>query len=166
MRPIRHLLAAVIAALTLAGVSATAEQRPNVIFIVVDDLGYGELGCYGGKDIPTPQIDALAAGGARFTSGYVTAPFCAASRAALMTGRYQTRFGFEFNPIGAKNAAPGIGLPVAEKTVADRLRDSGYATGLVGKWHLGGTAPFHHRKPRLQAIENRRFGRSRPRGAR
>jgi arylsulfatase B len=143
MRRIRHLLTAVIAALTLTGVSAPAEQRPNVIFIVVDDLGYGELGCYGGKDIPTPQIDSLAASGARFTSGYVTAPFCAASRAALMTGRYQTRFGFEFNPIGAKNAAPGIGLPVVEKTVADRLRDSGYATGLVGKWHLGGTAPFH-----------------------
>jgi arylsulfatase A-like enzyme len=87
--------------------------KPNVIFIVVDDLGYGELGCYGGKDIPTPRIDALAASGARFTSGYVTAPFCAASRAALMTGRFQTRFGFEFNPIGAKNAAPGIGLPIA-----------------------------------------------------
>ena len=143
MRPIRHLLTAVIVAQILAGVSATAEQRPNVIFIVVDDLGYGELGCYGGKDIPTPHIDSLAAGGARFTSGYVTAPFCAASRAALMTGRYQTRFGFEFNPIGAKNAMPGIGLPVAEKTVADRLRDAGYATGLVGKWHLGGTEPFH-----------------------
>ena len=74
--------------------------KPNVIFIVVDDLGSGELGCYGGKDIPRPQIDALAASGARFASGYVTAPFCAASRAALMTGRYQTRFGFEFNPIG------------------------------------------------------------------
>ncbi len=143
MRPIRQLLTAGIAALTLAGVSATAEQRPNVIFIVVDDLGYGELGCYGGKDIPTPHLDSLAASGARFTSGYVTAPFCAASRAALMTGRYQTRFGFEFNPIGAKNAAPGIGLPVAEKTVADRLRDAGYTTGLVGKWHLGGTEPFH-----------------------
>ena len=143
MRPIRHLLTAVIVALTLAGVSAPAEQRPNIIFIVVDDLGYGELGCYGGKEIPTPQIDSLAASGARFTNGYVTAPFCAASRAALMTGRFQTRFGFEFNPIGAKNAAPGIGLPVAEKTVADRLRDSGYATGLVGKWHLGGTAEFH-----------------------
>ena len=143
MRPIRQLLTAGIAALTLAGVSATAEQRPNVIFIVVDDLGYGELGCYGGKDIPTPHLDSLAASGARFTSGYVTAPFCAASRAALMTGRYQTRFGFEFNPIGAKNAAPGIGLPVAEKTVADRLRDAGYTTGLVGKWHLGGTEPSH-----------------------
>jgi arylsulfatase A-like enzyme len=131
-----------LAALNAADAPRTG-GKPNVIFIVVDDLGYGELGCYGGKEIPTPQIDALAASGARFTSGYVTAPFCAASRAALMTGRYQTRFGFEFNPIGAMNAAPGIGLPVAEKTVADRLRDAGYATGLVGKWHLGGTAPFH-----------------------
>ena len=123
--------------------AAETGAKPNIVYIVADDLGYGELGCYGGKEIPTPHLDALAAGGARFTSGYVTAPFCAASRAALMTGRYQTRFGFEFNPIGAKNAAPGIGLPVAEKTIADRLRDAGYTTSLVGKWHLGGTAEFH-----------------------
>jgi len=123
--------------------TSAADSKPNILFIVADDLGYGELGCYGGKEIPTPHLDSLAAGGARFTNGYVTAPFCAASRAALMTGRYQTRFGFEFNPIGAKNAAPGIGLPVEEKTIAGRLRDAGYATAIVGKWHLGGTAPFH-----------------------
>ncbi len=121
----------------------SATNRPNILLIVADDLGYGELGCYGGKEIPTPHLDALAARGVRFTSGYMTAPFCAASRAALLAGRYQTRFGFEFNPIGAKNAAPGIGLPGGEKTIADRLRDAGYATGLVGKWHLGGTAEFH-----------------------
>jgi len=101
MRPIRRLLTAGIVAQILAGVSALAEQRPNVIFIVANDLGYGELGCYGGKDIPTPEIDALEDRGARFTSSYVTAPFCAASRAALITGRFQTRFGFEFNPSGA-----------------------------------------------------------------
>ena len=125
--------------------SAAGEEarRPNVLLIVADDLGYGELGCYGGKEIPTPNLDALAAGGVRFTSGYVTAPFCAASRAALLTGRYQTRFGFEFNPTGAKNLTPGIGLPVAERTLADRLRDAGYVTGIVGKWHQGGTAEFH-----------------------
>lgn len=118
-------------------------HRPNVLLIVVDDLGYGELGCYGGKEIPTPHLDALAGEGVRFTNGYVTAPFCAASRAALMTGRYQTRFGFEFNPIGARNAEPGVGLPAEEKTIANRMRDAGYATGLVGKWHLGGTPTFH-----------------------
>jgi arylsulfatase A-like enzyme len=140
-----RLTAVFAAILLLAAVyrARAATDRPNILFIVADDLGYGELGCYGGKDIPTPNLDKLAASGVRFTNGYVTAPFCAASRAALMTGRYQTRFGFEFNPIGAKNAAPGIGLPVEEKTIADRLRDAGYATALVGKWHLGGTAPFH-----------------------
>jgi len=138
-----RFIALLLAPLSVVHAAWALSARPNIVYIIADDLGYGEPGCYGGKDIPTPHIDALAAGGTRFTSGYVTAPFCAASRAALMTGRYQTRFGFEFNPIGAKNAAPGIGLPVAEKTVADRLRDAGYATALVGKWHLGGTAEFH-----------------------
>ena len=139
-----RLLATLATAATATVVLCSAEpRRPNILFIVADDLGYGELGSSGGTDIPTPHLDALAAGGVRFTHGYVTAPFCAASRAALLTGRYQTRFGFEFNPIGAKNAAPGIGLPVGEKTVADHLRATGYATALVGKWHLGGTAEFH-----------------------
>lgn len=117
--------------------------RPNVVIILVDDLGYGELGCYGGRDVATPHIDSLAIDGIRFTHGYVTAPFCAASRAAILTGRYQTRFGFEFNPIGAQNALPSVGLPLQERTFADSLRESGYATGLVGKWHQGGTAQFH-----------------------
>jgi arylsulfatase A-like enzyme len=93
--------------------------------------------------VPTPHIDSLARNGVRFTSGYVTAPFCAASRAGLLTGRYQTRFGFEFNPIGAQNADPAIGLPAGERTIADALRESGYSTALVGKWHLGGSARFH-----------------------
>ena len=120
-----------------------AAERPNILLIVADDLGYGEAGCYGGKDIPTPNIDSLAKQGVRFTNGYVTAPFCAASRAALMTGRWQTRFGFEFNPIGPANADPQVGLPKGERTLADLLRDQGYATSLVGKWHLGGTAAYH-----------------------
>jgi arylsulfatase A-like enzyme len=129
--------------LTLLASSLAAAPRPNIIWIVADDLGYGELGCYGGRDVPTPHLDALSKNGVRFTNAYVTAPFCAASRAGLLTGRYQTRFGFEFNPIGAVNAEPGIGLPQGERTVADYLREAGYATALVGKWHQGGTARFH-----------------------
>src|SRR5687767_5816679 len=91
-----------------------AAERPNILFIVADDLGYGELGCYGSKGA-TPQIDSIASQGVRFTSGYVTAPFCAASRAAMLTGKYQNRFGFEFNPVGAANADPNVGLPAGEK---------------------------------------------------
>ena len=122
--------------------SATAAP-PNVVLIVADDLGYGETGCQGNTEIPTPHIDALAAAGVRFTNGYVTAAYCSASRAGMLTGRYQTRFGHEFNPTGAKNEDPLAGLPVGQKTLADRLHDVGYTTGLVGKWHLGGTAVYH-----------------------
>ena len=118
-------------------------RQPNIVVLLADDLGYGELGCQGNPQIPTPNIDSIAASGVRFTNGYVTAAFCSASRAGLLTGRYQTRFGYEFNPIGAKNEDPLAGLPVKEKTIADRLHDVGYTTGLIGKWHLGGTAKYH-----------------------
>ena len=117
--------------------------RPNVVLIVADDLGYGEPGCFGGKEIPTPHIDSLATNGVRFTRAYVTAPTCAASRVGLLTWRYQNRFGFEFNPIGAVNSDPAVGLPPGEITLAEALREAGYATSLVGKWHLGCTAKFH-----------------------
>ncbi len=111
---------------------ALAESKPNVLFIVGDDMGYADVGFHGCKDIPTPNLDALAASGVRFTNGYVTGPYCSPTRAGLMTGRYQTRFGHEFNPSGDVN-----GLPLAETMIAKRLQDSGYQTGLVGKWHLG-----------------------------
>lgn len=117
--------------------------RPNLVLLIADDLGYGEPGFQGGSDVPTPNLDRLAAEGVRLTQGYVTASVCAPSRAALFTGRYQTRFGFEGNAIGAANADPKVGLPVDQRTLAQRLRETGYATALVGKWHLGGTAPFH-----------------------
>ncbi|MDZ4853243.1 MAG: sulfatase-like hydrolase/transferase [Pirellulaceae bacterium] len=135
-------LSLICSTFTIAVNAEDIAKRPNVVVIVADDLGYGELGCYGG-DLSTPYLDAMAKSGVRFTNGYVTAPFCAASRAALLTGRYQTRFGFEFNPIGAQNSDPTIGLPMGEQTIADAMREAGYATALIGKWHLGGTAKFH-----------------------
>lgn len=120
-----------------------ATRRPNIVLLLADDLGYGELGCQGNAQIPTPHIDSIASNGIRFTNGYVTAPYCSASRAGLLTGKYQTRFGYEFNPTGAWNEDPEAGLPVSERTLADHLHDAGYATGLIGKWHLGGTAKYH-----------------------
>lgn len=143
LRPTCSLCVVLVCVLASAVLGASDASRPNVLLIVADDLGYGELGCYGGRDVPTPHLDALARSGVRFTQGYVTASFCAPSRAALLTGRYQTRFGYEKNPTGAANADPRIGLPLTQRTLADHLQGVGYATGLVGKWHLGGTPPFH-----------------------
>ena len=103
------------------GVLGAEEGQPNVIFLVADDLGYGELGCQGNAEIPTPNIDSIAAGGVRFTDAYVAGPNCSPSRAGLMTGRIPTRFGYEFNPIGARNEDVGTGLPAKEVTVAEML---------------------------------------------
>ena len=137
--------------LTLAGIpgwnALSAAEQPNIVLLLADDLGYGELGCQGNREIPTPHIDSLASSGVRFTDGYVTAAFCSASRAGLMTGRYQTRFGHEFNPTGHRNEDPAAGLPAGQKTIADQLQAVGYTTALFGKWHLGGTAAYHpHRR--------------------
>ncbi len=118
-------------------------RPPNIVILLADDLGYGELGCQGNPQIPTPHIDSIAAAGVRFTDGYVTAAYCSASRAGLLTGRYQTRFGYEFNPIGHHNEHPDAGLPDAETTLAQLLHDAGYATALIGKWHLGGHPRYH-----------------------
>src|SRR5256886_4231082 len=124
-----------VAGLQAADSSKPAASKPNILVIVADDLGYGDIGVHGGRDVPTPNIDALAAGGVRCSNGYVSAPYCSPSRAGFLTGRYQTRFGHEFNPhVGYVHK---LGLPLEQRTIADRLRGAGYATGLVGKWHQG-----------------------------
>src|SRR5262249_25996028 len=132
---------AVGALLWLAPHAAADVRRPNILVIVADDMGYADAGVQGCKDIPTPQVDSIAAGGVRCTNGYVSGPYCSPTRAGLLTGRYQTRFGHEVNPGGMNQ-----GLPLTETTLADRFKAAGYATGLVGKWHLGGTDEQHPQK--------------------
>ena len=122
---------------------AAEADNPNIIVLLADDLGYGELGCQGNEEIPTPHIDSIAANGVRFTNGYVTGPNCSPSLAGFLSGRIPTRFGYENNPIGHRNEDPAIGFPTSETTLAETMQDAGYTTGLLGKWHLGGTAAYH-----------------------
>ncbi|MBD3631058.1 MAG: sulfatase [Cyclobacterium sp.] len=122
-----------------------APEKPNLVLILVDDLGYADLGMHGSKQIPTPNIDRLGAEGIIFKSAYVSSPVCAPSRAGIITGKNQLRFGFNNNFAPTQ---PGFdpayqGLPLTEATLAERLGSLGYATGLIGKWHLGEKPQFH-----------------------
>ncbi|MFN3161532.1 MAG: alpha/beta fold hydrolase [Rubinisphaera brasiliensis] len=139
---IRTLMALVICVLGISGwVAAESQQtgKPNVIFVLVDDQGYYDLGCYGATEVETPEIDALAAEGTRFTDYYAAAPICSPSRAGLLTGCYPRRVG---NHIWVHRADSDTGIHPGELTLAELFQQNGYATACIGKWHLGFHEPF------------------------
>jgi len=130
------------------GRAASRAKKPNIVFILADDLGYGDLGCYGRRDIKTPVIDGIAAEGVKFTQYYANGPECSPTRTAFLTGRYQHRVGGLECAIGNGNVGRyddairlrethDLGLPVEETSIARMLKDAGYATAITGKWHLG-----------------------------
>jgi len=109
--------------------------KPNLLYMLADDLGYHDLGVQGCADIPTPSLDSIAANGIRFTNGYVAAPVCSPSRAGILTGRYQNRFGYEHNTPNADLGPEG--MPAGVATAVTAFREAGYVTGHIGKWHVG-----------------------------
>jgi arylsulfatase A-like enzyme len=139
----KHLLALVFACLNVAWASAqddaaeAATTLPNILLFLADDLGYADIGVNGCQDIPTPNIDRIAKNGVRFTDGYATHPVCSPSRAGLMSGMYQHRYGFEHNSGPERFASPEFGMPREIPSLAEKLKTAGYATGMIGKWHIG-----------------------------
>ena len=132
-----------LASLAAAPFAQAAKRKPNIIVLLGDDMGYHDVGIHGSTEMPTPNIDSIAKNGVRFTSGYVSGPYCSPTRSGLMTARYQTRYGHEFNE------GPGrlkFGLPLTETTIAQRIKELGYATYAVGKWHLGNDLEFRPMK--------------------
>ena len=122
--------------------AATGDRPPNLIVIMTDDHGYADVGFNGCKDIPTPNLDSIASNGVRFSNGYVSYAVCSPSRAGLLTGRYEQRFGHERNPQWTPSD-PDSGLPRSETTLADSLGKVGYKSGIIGKWHLGAHPDLH-----------------------
>lgn len=164
----RQLLTHASILLLIAGVPATAQKvagRPNVIYILADDLGYGELGCYGQKRIKTPNLDRLAAGGIRFTQHYAGTPVCAPSRYNLMTGlhnghSYVRANGGEKDPVEEKNESPMTPMPASTFTLGNLFKQAGYATAVIGKWGLGNHnntgSPMLHGFDRFYGFYNQR----------
>jgi len=129
--------AACLIVLTSLHAQPTAPARPNIVLIITDDVGYGDIGSYGAPDIKTPNIDSLAKAGTRFTQFYANGSSCTPTRAGLISGRYQQRLALE-RPLGhATTADANVGLPANGQSLPQLLRSRGYATALIGKWHLG-----------------------------
>ena len=141
--------AAVLIGSRRAEARSRAAGKPNIILIMADDLGYGDIGCYGSTKIRTPNIDALAKGGMKFTDYHSNCPVCSPTRAALLTGRYQQRSGIE-GVVYAKGPTRQTGLALGETTFAEVLKSYGYATALFGKWHLGYNVAFN---PAMQGFD-------------
>ena len=139
-----------IAAVVICAMSMPIEaaEKPNIVLLFADDAGFADFGFQGSKIVRTPYLDRLAVEGARCTAAYVTASVCGPSRAGLMTGKYQQRFGMEENNVPGYMSDTGLmgaemGLPLSETTIADRLRPLGYRSIILGKWHLGGADRYH-----------------------
>src|SRR5687767_4447497 len=136
MATIARFLTAFLLLAGAAGVFAQTARKPNIIFILSDDMGYADIGSYGAKDIRTPHLDRLAREGVRLTNCYSNGPVCTPTRAAFVTGRYQQRINkaLEWALVPAQREES---LPLSETTIARMLKGDGYATALIGKWHLG-----------------------------
>lgn len=143
------MLPFLVATIVIGFSHTMATEKPNLVLILTDDQGYADVGFNGCEDIPTPNIDRIAHEGVRFTSGYVTYPVCSPSRAGMITGRYQGRFGYRRNPT-LNPFDPKAGLPLEEETMAEILAKVGYHSGIIGKWHLG-THP--HFRPNARGFD-------------
>jgi arylsulfatase A-like enzyme len=138
--PLAMAVLACLATLTPAAQEPLrSAPAPNVLIFYLDDMGWGQPSCYGGRLVPTPAMDAIAANGVRFAEGYSSGCICSPGRVGLMTGRYQARSGHDANATG-----PGRELLLSEKIMPQYLKEAGYATGILGKWHLGMTAPEYY----------------------
>src|SRR3989442_15074152 len=137
----RDFIGAALGAAALSGTSVAQVRRPNVLFIFADDLGYGDLSCYGRPDYKTPVLDKLATQGMKFTDAYASAPVCTPTRTALITGRYPHRLAIGLEePLSDANMQ--IGIPPEHPTIATLVKASGYETALIGKCHLGNLQQF------------------------